>query len=222
MRTYHKLKQKKAILKDTGLVPRNIKSTSRKYKIQPNQMRRWQRDYITQEAAHAVEPDWVEPDRNATVAREEIRSRSKKKTNHNDSNGKLSDTTDTHLLTFVPDLRKQGYVVTVAMVVIEYRRFTPDVADLAFNLLKLQLRRFCITNRIVHHCTTHQGQNHEYIKEVMDDWSTYVNRQIGISGYTAPYIWNMDQTNIYFDIVARTMLEEKGVKVSEHKENRKQ
>ena len=65
-------------------------------------------------AAHVVEPDW-----NATVTREEIRARLKKKTNHTGSNGELSDMTHTHLLTFVRNLRRQGNAVTVAMMVIE-------------------------------------------------------------------------------------------------------
>ena len=197
------VKEKKVIVAEASSRPNNLKATARKYNLRPYLIRRWKKALIEAEAA-------ANPQELEEMTREDMRKKLRKKTVHEGSLGTLTLEDREHLMDHFVSLRSGGNIVTVVMLTIELIRLHPDLAALPFNVVKMRVHRFCIRNKLVPRRTTHTAQNHVYNDEVIADWVTYVRREIQISRYSPAVVVNMDETNVDFDIMAKSTLDVRG------------
>jgi len=72
---------------------------------------------------------------------------------------------------------------------------------------------------VTHRCITHKAQNIRYHQPVINDFVTYVQRQIVAGKYDANVILNVDETNIDFDETSGKTLEGIGTRSVDGKIN---
>ena len=183
-------------------MPNNVKATARKYAVDAKSIRRW-KAVVHEIAPHA---------RREQLTRNDIVKYYKKKTLHKGAPGKMTREQKAHLLEFYETRRRTGMPVTVSLMTMELLRLDPTLDVIAFDLLRFRVHRFLISQLIVFRHTTHKAQNHSYNQAVIDDYVSYTRREIAINNYRPDVVVNMDETNVDFDMVSATTLDEKGAR----------
>ena len=69
-----------------------------------------------------------------------------------------------------------------------------------------------MSNLIVRRRTTHKAQNHVYNQAVINDYVTYTRREFVINNYRPDVVVNMDETNVYFDMVSSYTLNDRSAR----------
>ena len=205
MKVNRSVREKKAIVAEANSMPNNLKPTARKYNIEPYLIRRWKKLIIEREAA-------ANPEELEEMTREDMRKSLRKKADHSGSLGTLALADRVHLMDHFASLRRGGNIVTVVMMTLELIRLHPALADLHFNVVKMRVHRFCLRNKLVPRRTTHTAQNHVYNDDVIAAWKSYVCREILINRYSPAVVVSMDETNVDFDIMAKSTLSVRGAR----------
>lgn len=76
--------------------------------------------------------------------------------------------------------------------------------------LRKRISRFVHNEGFVHRRATHTAQNTRHSVDIMDDFVSYVNQQITMMDYHPLSIVNIDETNVNYDMPARTTLSPRG------------
>ena len=201
---YYTLEDKKKIVEEAYPVPRNIRATARKWRVQPNQIRRWR----VNARADAALPPYPYP---RTIEERTTKNDHKRVKTRNE--GRPLGTPEElleELLPYVEAQRENGNAVNTTTVSAELLRRAPDLLSVGFAPLRRRVMRFLKKHHYAFCVVTHKAQNHRYHAMVIEDWVGYINRQIVASGYTAAQICNFDETNVDFDPTPRTTLNKVG------------
>jgi len=194
MKKYLLFKQKKVIVDEAYSLPNNIKPTSRKYEVKPDQIRRWKRIIEKEET--------VEMESNK-------KSRLQEASTSHSGPKKRDDYCYEELKEYYSNLRSLSRMVTVKMLCQEYRRLNPTV-PITENALQKRIRRWLEKENIVQRSVTHVAQNTRHDASLLEDFTAYVNEQIRSNSLSSCNVVNIDETNIEFDSNSSTTLADKG------------
>ena len=105
-------------------------------------------------------------------------------------------------------LRNMDRIVTVGMLYYELKRLT--TTDLPISVLRLRIYRWLSSENIVQRRVTHVAQNTRHDMDKVEGFVQYVNGQISSGQYLKSHVVNIDETNIYFDMVGSITLSDQG------------
>jgi transposase-like protein len=192
-KNYLTLWEKKDIVEEAYAAPRRVKATARKYGVQPKQIRRWR---INANALTGL-PHYPEP---RTVEERGVIKKAKENvTLHKGRSSKLSPEHQDHIIEYYEQLRERGIPVSSQTLAIELLRVAPEFNDVDVSVIRRRVLRVMKNVYVTHRSITHKAQNIRYQQPVINDFVTYVQRQIVAGKYDADLILNVDETNIDFD-----------------------
>ena len=198
MKFFLTLQQKIDILHEAYREPGTIKSTARKYNIDPVQIRRWKKKLSSLNLDSGVPK--------LTMISSKGRA---KKTFHNGKTRMDAEYYDAIHSTF-DAIRLSGRFVSVMMLTIELKRISGSLVPL--HVLVQRVGRWLVSVGIVQRRITHVAQNTRYCEKVMKDFVEYINCQLRWGQYRQDCVVNIDETNIYFDMESGLTLADKGDK----------
>jgi len=201
---FYTLDKKRSIVAEAYAVGNSIKSTARKWRVQPNQIRKWRRQLLEDEPI----PQYPEP--RTIEERTVIKEQKANKTRHKGRPFTIDEGILNGLLAFVEQVRDEGNAVTTTLVTVELLRRAPELAAVGFVPLRRRVLRFLKNHHLTFRVVTHKAQNHRYHAAIIADYTMYINRQIVASNYGADCILNFDETNIDFDPSPRSTLSKVG------------
>jgi transposase-like protein len=201
---FYTLDKKISIVAEAYAVGNSIKSTARKWRVQPNQIRKWRWQLLQDEPI----PQYTEPRtiEEGTVIKEQKAN----KTWHKGRPYTINEGILNGLLAFVEQVRDEDNAVTTTLVTMELLRRAPKLAVVGFVPLRRRVLRFLKNHHLTFCVVTHKAQKHCYYVAIIADYTMYINRQIVASNYGADCILNFDETNIDFDPSPRSTLSKVG------------
>lgn len=197
---------KNEIVLEAYSIPDNIRSVSRKYSVQPNQIRCWRKNFATihESAAVIVSQDGDNDDNAASSTKFLKRNVNTSKYQRVSGAGRsnlFSKETIKHLKDFVNNTRADSLNVSLRILMAECKRI--DKASciglkeraLAHRLYRL-LRKWDIAWRR----GTHIAQNTRHKTCVIDEFVEYFQEKVKILDIPLENIYNADQTNVYYSM----------------------
>ncbi len=133
---FYTLDKKRSIVAEAYAVGNSIKSTARKWRVQPNQIRKWRRQLLEDEPI----PQYPEP--RTIEERTVIKEQKANKTRHKGRPFTIDEGILNGLLAFVEQVRDEGNAVTTTLVTVELLRRAPELAAVGFVPLRRRVLRF--------------------------------------------------------------------------------
>ena len=168
--------------------------------------------YTLQEKADIVEEAPVYPAPRNAEERSVIKKQKENYTRHSGKPSTLSNDDKFFILAMFEEYREQGIPVSANILSIDLMRERQELQQLRVEVIRRRILCFLRTEFISTRAITHMSQNTRFCQNIINDFVTYVNRQIIAGKYTAPAILNADETNIDFDPVTRHTLDRVGTK----------
>ena len=196
-KVYLTLREKKIIVDEAYSRRNNIKPTADKYVIQPSQIRRWKKH---------IDSILFQSDLSDSKIEHVLTLKSTQK----GAPMKDDDEVYSKLRKFYDDTRNNGRVVTVNMLCYEMKRITGSESRIS--ILRHRVRRWLGREQIVQRRVTHIAQNTRHDVSKMEGFVKYVNEQIVCGRFLKANVVNIDETNIYFDMVGKITLADRGQK----------
>ena len=186
-------------------LPSNIALTASKYGIGRNHIREWNlirgRLYATDGTGNPV----YSPD--------QIQYLLTRKTLSAGPTGVILPHMLEHLQLHYENLRGMKRVVTVRNLVFELlREFPNNLGTLTVKNCYSCIWRWAQKMGYVYRRITHVAQYNRNDPEVMAQFTQYVNESIKLGKYDSSCVVNIDETNVYFDMVGSYTLEKRGSK----------
>jgi transposase-like protein len=150
---FYTLDKKRSIVAEAYAVGNSIKSTVQKWRVQPNQIRKWRRQLLKDEPI----PQYPEP-RNIEE-RTVIKEQKANKTRHKGRPYTIDEGILNGLLAFVEQVRDEGNAVTTTLVTVELLRRAPELAVVGFVPLCHQVLRFLKNHHLT--STNHSSSTSE-------------------------------------------------------------
>ena len=123
----------------------------------------------------------------------------------------LGDDVEAELLAYYRDCRAAGLPVTVRLLVRKWALIDPEgTSTQPYNKARFRVYRFMKRHNITSRAVTHQAQNKETSRSVIEDFVGYINEKIDLLGITYDAVANFDETNVYFAPEFRRTLADKG------------
>ena len=94
------------------------------------------------------------------------------------------------------------------MLCYELKRLT--TTELPISVLRYRIYRWLSSENIVQRRVTHVAQNTRHDMDKVEGFVQYVNGQISSGQYLKSHVVNIDETNIYFDMVGSITLSDQG------------
>ena len=198
MKLYRTWKERIAIVNTAYSVPKNIRPTAERWDVSPSQIRRWNRRLA------------IILNQKSSTERQHIMNL------HTTQKGRprINDELYAALKLYYENTRRSDRVVSVKMLVYELQRLLIESGqgeeDIKFSALRSRVYRWCYRNRIVQRRITHVAQNSTYDPQKVADFVSYINSEISAHFHSPANIVNIDETNIYFDMVGSSTLETMG------------
>jgi hypothetical protein len=171
----------------------NVRATSRKWYLQPNQIRKWK----AHEDAECVLPEYP-----AECVVEEcalIKNKKSAVTRHHGHTPSTAAELLDQMMPYLEELCQRGIPLSAQILAIEMLCLDPEMLELGLEVIRQRILRFLRKHHMTHHVVTHKAQNIRFHEHIMNDWVTYINRQIVAGKYEDACIINIDETNIDFD-----------------------
>jgi len=194
IRHYFFTKDKQIIVNEAYFMDRNIKPTTLKYDVQPSQIRRWKKRLNLLMNQNGLTDE----------KKRHILSLKSTQTGRPRQENEVYDL----LKLYYENVRNRDRIVTVGMLCFEFKRLT--TSDVSMTSLRKRIYRWLESERIVHRRFTHVAQNTHYDGDRIEGFVQYVNGQITCGKYPKSNVVNIDETNIYFDMVGSITLADKG------------
>jgi len=194
MKLYRTWKDKQIIVDEAYHIERNIKPTALKYDVQPSQIRRWKK-----RLDQLLNQDGMTDEKKSHILT--------LKSTQTGGPRKENDVYDL-LKLYYENIRNMDRIVTVNMLCFEFMRLSETDAPMI--VLRKRIYRWLESERIVHRRVTHVAQNTHHDEDKIEGFVQYVNGQIDCGKYLNSNVVNIDETNIYFDMVGSVTLADKG------------
>ena len=156
------IEMKEAILKELGSPGATVRGISKKYGIDPGNLRQWRRRHELDSVRRQLHPKLFEKD---------------KKTSNLGRDSTINEFND-ELLSFYRERRENDRVVTTTMLMAEYGHLYQPANGLLSSLaLCKQIHHWLRAKDIVLHQITHQSQDTHQCSKIINDWVSYVVEQ---------------------------------------------
>ena len=186
-----------------------IRAIARKYKVQPSQIRRWNRRF--NEGTFSVFDD----------ADDGLKKRKKKRCESSKffrlpgagRKHSFSPALIAHLKVFLDEKRLNNMSVDVRMLMLEARRVDPVSCRLHPLTFRSRIRRLCLCLwGITWRKGTSKAQVTRSCSRLIADFKSMVEEKIAMYNIPLQNIYNADQTNVYYSMEGRYTLERRGTK----------
>ena len=191
---YYTLWQKKDIVNEAYGIAHNVRATLHKWYVQPNQIRKWR---ANDAAEGAVLPEY--PAERTVEERALIKTKKTVLTRHHGRAPSTAADLLDQMIPYLEELHQRGIPVSAQILAIEMLCLDPEMLALGLEVIRRRILRFLKKHHLTHRVVTHKAQNIRFHEHVMNDWVTYVNRQIVAGKYEDACIINVDETNVDFD-----------------------
>jgi transposase-like protein len=190
---FYTLEKKHKIVQEAFSQPNLVRTTARKWRVQPNQIRKWRQNIRADQVLPAYPYPCAIEERTIVKDYKNLKMRSK---------GRPAITPPhlmEQLLPFLEQLQERGNAVSPATLMMELLCVAPELLAVGFVPLRCRVLRFVKNNNFTFRVVTHKVQDHWFHMVIIDDWTRYINRQIVASQYLSDCIMNFDETNVDFD-----------------------
>jgi hypothetical protein len=184
-------REKRAIVEQAYAVMNSLRSTAKQYRISPGTISKWKQKLTT-------------------VTDQLYDAKKEKRTFHPGPTPKNADSF-TALYTYFEDLRAMHRPVTMASLIVEYKRL--NMHDTASHrMVRDRLQRWLKRAKLCRRRVTHQAQNTRHLQEIMCDFVSYVNGFIVTNDIPPSCVVNIDETNVDFSVDCHYTLERVGAR----------
>jgi transcriptional regulator with XRE-family HTH domain len=147
-------REKRAIVSAAYAAGTSLRAVARMYRVSPGTISKWKR--------------------NVENLSESVLHNMRHKHSYNLGRTPKNANVYPALYAYFEDTRAMHRPVTMAGLIVEYRKLTPQ-ENTAFNVVRDRLRRWLKRAQLTRRRVTHQAQNTRHVKQVMVDFVNYVN-----------------------------------------------
>jgi transposase-like protein len=185
VRYTYSLAMKRSILTEAYAELRSVKRVARKYNVQPNQLRKWQRHFDDNGDSTGLR----DSSKGVRVTREVGGGRK----------CKFSDELIADLKQFFENSRDEDFSVSLRLMVAQAKLLSPTVTT-GISSRAIESRIYHLLKKwdVTWRRGTRIAQNTRHILEVEDEFHAYVQQKIQLLGVDCCDIYNADETNMYF------------------------
>lgn len=200
---------KNVIVAEAYAAPKNIKKTARKYNIQANQIRSWNKFMIeNNEKVAVLTPDSKEYKK--FVSRN-VNSVKYRRLTGAGRHVIFSSLTIAHLKKYVDDHRSIHLPVSLQSIHHQLIKFDPNsVVGVSEAAITHRLYRLLKKWNISWRRKTHTAQNTRHCQDVIEEFRSYVQKKIKFLRIHPDNIYNADQTNVYYSMESNYTYAETG------------
>ena len=176
---FYTLEKKHKIVQEAFSQPNLVRTTARKWRVQPNQIRKWRQNIWADRVLPAYPYPRTIEERTIVKDHKNLKTRSK---------GRPAITLPhlmDQLLPFLEQLRDSGNAVSPATLTMELLRVVPELLAVGFVSLRCHVLHLMKNNHFTFQVVTHKVQNHRFHAAIIDDWTQYINRQVVAAHYPA-------------------------------------
>jgi transposase-like protein len=192
------LAAKRSIIAEAYALPLSVKSVARKYNVQPNQIRRWKRNFTANGELNVDgSPD------PATLQTSCVRRRTRRvELCRQAGAGRkclFSDKLIAELKDFFEKSRDEDFSISLRLMMAQAKLLSPETTLMVANTaLESRIYRLLRKWDVSWRRGTHKAQNTRYSSEIMEDFHSYIRMKIKLLGVDCCAVYNADETNVYF------------------------
>ncbi len=192
------LAAKRSIVMEAYAEPLSVKRIARKFHVQPNQIRRWKRQF------EGSDEDLLGLIDDPTLPSSSWSKRRVTRTEGTRAAGagrkcSFSEELIADLKKFFDTSRDEDFAVSLRLMIAEVRLLSPTTTSgLTNSVLEARIYRLLQKWNVTWRRGTHKAQNTRYSQVIIDDYHSYIRMKIKLLGVDCSAVYNADETNVYF------------------------